>query len=219
MKVMLRARGLCSTIEDGTRDEQEDQMAMKAILKAVPPEFISALGSEVTAKKAWEKLTTLRLNGDRVRKAKAQQLRREYEAIAFRNDEAVEDFALQLTSLVNQLAVLGDKIGEEEVVAKYLRVVPAKFAQIALSIGTLLDLSELSIEDVTGRLKAVEEWVEAPTQVAGDKLLLTEEWAARVKERQGESSSVPSKGGGVERPRQASEEERRRRRQGGRRAQ
>jgi hypothetical protein len=31
---------------------------------------------------------------------KAQQLRREYEAITFRNGEAVEDFALWLTTMV-----------------------------------------------------------------------------------------------------------------------
>ena len=41
--------------------------------------------------------------------------------------------------------------------AKYLCVVPSRFAQIALSTETLLDMSTLSIEDVTGRLKAVED--------------------------------------------------------------
>ena len=107
----------------------------------------------------------MRLGGDHVRKAKAQQLRREYEAIAFRDGEAIEDFALRLTSLVSQLAQVGVDIGEEEAVAKYLRVVPPRFAQIALSI-----------EEVTGRLKAVEDRAEAPARTtAGGQLLLTEE--------------------------------------------
>ena len=69
--------------------------------------------------------------------------------------------------------------------AKYLCVVPSRFAQIALSTETLLDMSTLSIEDVTGRLKAVEDCAEAPTRTtAGGQLLLTEEqWAARVREK------------------------------------
>ena len=46
-------------------------------------------------------------------------------------------------------------------------------------------MSTLSIEEVTGRLKAVEDRAEAPTRMtAGAHLQLTEEqWAARVCER------------------------------------
>ena len=61
-------------------------------------------------------------------RAKAQQLRREYEAIPFRDGEAIEDFALRLTSLVSQLAQVGVDIGKEQAVANYLRVVPPQFA-------------------------------------------------------------------------------------------
>jgi len=95
-----------------------------------------------------------------VHKAKAQQLQREYEAIAFRDSEAVEDFALRLTSLRSQLVQVGITTDEEEVVAKYQCVVPPRFAQIALSIEALLDTSTLLIEDVTRRLKAVKDHAE-----------------------------------------------------------
>ena len=62
---------------------------------------------------------------------------------------------------------------------------PPRFAQIALSIETLLDMSTLSIEDVTGRLKVVEDRAETPARTAaGGQLLLTEEqWAAPLRER------------------------------------
>jgi len=198
MKVMLKARCLWAVVTVGTADEEDDQSAMEDILKSVSAESVVPLGAKDSAKEAWESLETKRLGGDRVRKAKAQQLRREYEAIAFRDGEAIEDFALQLTSLVSQLAQVGVDIGEEEAVAKYLRVVPPRFAQIVLSIETLLDMSTLSIEDVTGRLKAVEDRAEAPARTtAGGQLLLTEEqWAARLRERkQGEGSSVSRSSG------------------------
>ena len=70
----------------------------------------------------------MQLSGDRLHKAKAQQLRREYEVIAFRDGEAIKDFALQFSSLVSQLAQVGIAIDEEEAVAKYLRIVPPQFA-------------------------------------------------------------------------------------------
>lgn len=171
MKVKLRARKLWRAIEVGTEDKEEDCAAMEAILSAVPPEYVELLRSKDSTKLAWDALKVMRIGSDRAKKAKAQQLRQEYEALVLHDGEAVEDFTLRLQSLVSQLTALGVVLSEEEVIAKYLRVVPAKYAQIALSIETLIDLSMLSVEDMTGRLKAVEDCVETAMVTAGDKLL------------------------------------------------
>ena len=135
------------------------------------------------AAEAWKKLASMRAGSDRAKKAKAQLLRKEYENITFRDGESVEDFTLRLTSLVAELATLDDEIAEQRVIEKYLRVVLAKFEQIALSIETLLDLSELTLEDVTKRLKAVEDRAAAATLAStSSRLLLTEEeWRARCR--------------------------------------
>lgn len=110
-----------------------------------------------SAKEAWDALKTMRIGIDRVRKANAQKLRKEYEGIAFRDGELVDDFALRLTGLINQLAILGDPEPSNKVVKKYLHVVPFRFSQIAFSIETLLDISTLYVEEVTRRLKAAED--------------------------------------------------------------
>jgi hypothetical protein len=45
----------------------------------------------------------------------------------FRLGESVEDFGLRLQSLISQLAVFGKVMEEEEVVSKFLPVVPPKY--------------------------------------------------------------------------------------------
>ena len=82
---------------------------------------------------------------------------------------------------------------------------PTKYIQIALSKETMLDLSTLTIEDVTGRLWAVDERLEQATATkdSGKLLLTKEEWAARRNSRKAASSSH---GGNGKRPGKASSE-------------
>ena len=47
MKVKLRARALWNAIDKGTSDEQEEMMALDALVSAVPPEIVSTIGSKV----------------------------------------------------------------------------------------------------------------------------------------------------------------------------
>jgi hypothetical protein len=84
-----------------------------------------------------------------------QKLHYDFDDMKFHPSEVV-DFVLCLQSLVGQLAVFG-KVMEEKVVSKFLRIVPPKYTQIALSIETMLDMETLTIQDLTKRLWAVDE--------------------------------------------------------------
>ena len=48
-------------------------------------------------------------------------------------------------------------LDEERAVEKFLRCMPKRYEQLVFSIETLLDLQDLSINDVVGRFKVVED--------------------------------------------------------------
>ncbi|KAG8070343.1 hypothetical protein GUJ93_ZPchr0006g45518 [Zizania palustris] len=74
MRVMLQARGLWTTMSDGTSDYTEDRMALEVLSKAVPPEMMGAIATKASAKIAWESLQLRNVGAERVRKARGAVL-------------------------------------------------------------------------------------------------------------------------------------------------
>ena len=154
------------------------------------------LGSKKSVKEAWEAVKTMRVGADRVKEANAQRLLKDFENIAFKEGETVDDFAMRINALSADLRTLGESLDETKVVKKMLRVLPNKYAQIAISIETMLDLKKLSLEDLVGRLRMAEDRmeIESITDKAGKLMLTEEEWTARNRHRLMSESS--SSGGG-----------------------
>jgi hypothetical protein len=108
--------------------------------------------------------------------------------VGFKNGEKIQDFSLRLSNLVAGLRSLGDTVAEERIVRKFLSVVPSQFIQITFSMETLLDPATMTLEEVTGHLRAIEERLdgEPGSDASGGQLLLTEEqWEARKRRPRG----------------------------------
>jgi transposase InsO family protein len=185
------------TIEPGGADvkRSRDRQAMAGILRSVPQEMWQLLGAKKNVKEAWQAVKSMRVGADRVKEANAQRLLKEFENIAFRDSETVDEFALRIGALAADLRTAGETMEDARVVKKMLRVLPQRYSQIAVSIETLLDLKTMTIEELVGRLKMAEDrfGIELITDKA-DKLLLTEEeWVSKNRYRlMPESSSAGS---------------------------
>ncbi|XP_020266086.1 uncharacterized protein LOC109841535 [Asparagus officinalis] len=129
MKVYIRAQGVWDAIEPtDPNDEVEtrkDQMALAAIYQAISEETLLVLAEKETTKEAWEMLKTMHMGAERVKEAKIQTLRSEFEGLRMREAEIVDDFTAKLTTIVNKIRALGNKVDEAYVVKKLLRVVIA----------------------------------------------------------------------------------------------
>jgi hypothetical protein len=132
-------------------------MALEAISRAVPEDVTGTMANKATTKLAWEAIRKMHLGIERVRKAKANMLRREFNSLKFRDGENVDDFGIRITSIINKLAVLGYPYTEEETGHHILQVLPESYTQIEMAIETLLELGGVPVEELIGRLKAEEE--------------------------------------------------------------
>jgi hypothetical protein len=201
MRMNLQAAGLWDAIQKGVGDYRDDRNALAALLRAVPLEMQAGLAVKETAKEAWEAIHSIRVGANKVKEVNAEKLRREFDDIVFKSGECVEEFAMRISSLANQLRSLGDEVPDKKVVKKMLQSVPGHLEQVAISMETLLDLDALSIEEAAGHLQAVENRrkKKAASSVSdtGGQLLLTEEqWKARSKASVGEKSGGRGNGSG-----------------------
>jgi hypothetical protein len=71
----------------------------------VPLEMQAGLAVKPTATEAWEAIRQVHVGADRVKKANAERLRREFGDITFKTGETVEDFSLRLNTVASQLRV------------------------------------------------------------------------------------------------------------------
>jgi hypothetical protein len=99
---------------------------------------------------------------------------------------------MRLAGTVHQLATLGDPEPDDKVVLKYLCIARPRYKQLVVSIETLLDVSTLSIKEVTDRLKAAEDDVVETLDVEGKLLLTEEEWVDKNKNKEVEGSRAGS---------------------------
>jgi hypothetical protein len=178
MEAYMRAQGVWDAV-GAEVSGRKNQMALATIYQAIPEGTLFLLSQKKTAKSAWEALRTMHIGDQRLRDAKLQTLRLEFEGLRMKETESVDDFAVRLTTIVNKIHALGEHIEEPYAVKKFLRAVPNKYLQIASTIEQFGDLSTMTLQEVIGRLKVHEERLGRISAAEKENELLTRsEWKA-----------------------------------------
>uniref|UniRef100_J3L083 Retrotransposon gag domain-containing protein n=1 Tax=Oryza brachyantha TaxID=4533 RepID=J3L083_ORYBR len=126
--VVVRAQSVWAAVEgDEAVDERKDQMALAAIVQAVPEAMVLGIAEKDSASEAWDALKEMHIGEDRVRKANMQTLKRELERMYMRDAETIGEYSLKLNTVVNKIRALGEKVEETIVVEKLLHTVLNKF--------------------------------------------------------------------------------------------
>lgn len=187
MKVFMQAQGVWNVVEPSDAkaaiDEKMDKVALAMIYQGIPEDMLLSIADKNTAKEGWDAIKIMCQGADRVRKARIQTLKAEFESLRMDDTERLDDFYMKLNGLVSTIRALGEEMKESYVVKKLLRAVPSRFLQIAATIEQFGDLETMSVEEAVGSLQTHEERLKGQGENTGSgKLLMTEEeWSRREK--------------------------------------
>nr|GFA20058.1 hypothetical protein [Tanacetum cinerariifolium] len=99
MRVFMQAQGVWEDIEPRTRnmaiDVKKDKLALAAIYQGIPEDLLLSLVEKQTAKDAWEMLKTMYMGAERVKTAKVQTLKAEFETLSMKDTKIIDDFAMK----------------------------------------------------------------------------------------------------------------------------
>ncbi|XP_074356784.1 uncharacterized protein LOC141696557 [Apium graveolens] len=115
MKVYMQAHGVWDAIDNESSkevvEERIDRMALLAIYQGIPEDILLSIAEKKTTKEAWDAIKTMCLGVDRVKIAKIQTLKAEFEALSMKETEPFDDFS----SAIEQFGNLGTMTVEEVV--------------------------------------------------------------------------------------------------------
>ena len=139
-------------VTDNDVDEECDEGAMAAI----PQSVLMTLAEFETTREAWNALEEMRIGEDRVTKARAQVLKRQFHKLQMEETESVNDYAMRLTTLVGEICALGAKLDETEIVEKFFSSVIDKFTYIIGTLEQLYNIDDMTIAEAIGCLRTWE---------------------------------------------------------------
>jgi hypothetical protein len=105
MRIRLQVRHVWEAVRYGDVNYYEDRRSLDTLIVVVPPEMQFSLSKKQSAKEAWDTIAVARIDSDRARKTTLQALHKEWENLAFKPGEDVDDFALHFSTTAEDGAV------------------------------------------------------------------------------------------------------------------
>ena len=193
--------------EGTSTDRQKEATASKHkkvrahLFQCLSDDLLMQVAKKKSGKEVWDSLKAKFVGADRVRDARLQTLKAEFDALKMKEEETIDQFAVKLTAMSVRYNNLGRTLEDAALVKKLFDTVLDRFLNVVARIEQFFDLKSVAFDEAVGRLKAFEERTKrgagSMTSNSSGQLLLTQvEWEAKYKGSRGGGSSERGSGGG-----------------------
>jgi hypothetical protein len=171
MKTYIHAQGfeIWQSIVDGyttpivppTNDKavklgQNNSKAKNALLNGLSETIFTKVAHCKSTKDIWDKLQNIYEGDSKVKEAKLQTYRGQFEQLKMKEDENIAAYFLRVDEIVNAIIGLGEEIKESVIVQKVLRSLPMRFDPKISTLEERSDLNSISMDELHGIFTAYE---------------------------------------------------------------
>ena len=135
---------------------EKNNKAKNLLLTTIARSEFYLISSCETAKEIWDILCETYEGTNTIKETKMNALIQQYELFKFKTDEEVQDAFNRFTAITNELASLGKKIPDPDLVRKILRILPPSWDAKKTAIEEAQDLNKLSLSQLREKLMAYE---------------------------------------------------------------
>lgn len=172
-----------ATAAEAAKAKAKDRKAKAHLLQCLPDDLLMQVATKKTGKEVWESLKARFVGAERVREARLQTLKSEFDALRMKEDEQLDQYVGKLMGMSVKYGNLGGTLGDAALVKKPFDTVPDRYLNVIAGVEQFYDLSKMAFDDAVGQLKAFDERTRRGAGGArsdnGQLLLTQSEWEAR----------------------------------------
>jgi hypothetical protein len=171
MKIYLMSIGLevWTLVEKGydvpkvTPTEAEDKKkfwehakALNTLQVGLSKKILAKVLNCKNEKQLWDKLETIYAGDSKVKRAKLQTFKVQYEGLKMKDEENISEYFERVDNIVNAIRGLGVEVSDNELVEKILRTLPMLYNPKVSTLEDRENLDQLTMDELYGILIAYE---------------------------------------------------------------
>ncbi|KAL4585602.1 hypothetical protein LXL04_010225 [Taraxacum kok-saghyz] len=129
-----------------------DYKAMHILSVSLPDDIYRCVMYCESAKKMWDRLIILYEGTDETRECRRSLLIQQYELFTCKSGESLTDIYLRFKCLINELRQHGKTYENDEMLIKFLRILPKAWNHVSIMIRQMKNLKVMSLDSLYGHL-------------------------------------------------------------------
>lgn len=145
-------------LEDATSKKlfENDSRAKNALMCGLSNSELVKIMHCKSSKEIWDKLQSIHEGDAKIKEAKLQTHRAQFESLKMEEEETIDSYTLRVNEVINAIRGLGEPLEESVIVKKVLRSLHPKFDSKVSAIEEAKDLNRFSLDEMFGSLTAYE---------------------------------------------------------------